>query len=208
MKHHVKVYSCLSFRNSVVWPTSEVDLRDLLLLPVWESCLDLAPLEERAFLDVLQQRHVYFLRFLRILTYVKVHFFVLGPEPIALRTSVFFGSTGAHDHCHVLFDDHLPKVVCRLRQWPLRRNNPPITLKLRIEISKRRVDKTGIDIVRVRPSCNIDSLLKSDPRLLICYDVDIPVSMMVFLGEELLGLHFLSFEERLKNLVISIDRIL
>lgn len=147
--HRFKVAQSLTVWDSVVRPTFKVNLSDSLhLIAIWN--LHFSSVKIWTFFNIFNQVNFYVFRLVFILTYVKFNsFFVIRPKLVALWSVLFHCFTCWYDHRHIVFYQHLPKVICRFRQRSLRSYDFCVSNWITLEC-KRRVYVACVDVVSIR----------------------------------------------------------
>ena len=94
----------------------------------------------------------------------------LWPKSVALVNSLFLGLTCAHNHRYIILPYHLPKMLCRLRQWTL--------ASYYLSFSHGRIHEAGIDVIGFWHLLKIDSFNELDSCVFIGENM-VPVPVFI-----------------------------
>lgn len=190
----------------MVRPALEVDLCNVLSSAVSFLNLHLSAVAKAAFLDFFEEVDEHAVIFFVILSDSELGLASRGPELVALCSSLLLETTGRYNHGDIVFNDHLPKVMRRFRQWSLRGNDLAISFYVSFQ-DERRVDVAGVDVVTLWFLFIVDAVCQLDSCLLVDIDIDVPVSLLIYLVNQLLLVDFFQLVESLKVRILSLHHL-
>jgi hypothetical protein len=177
----LKVLNSYTFRHSMIRPSRKVNLCNFMLWSILFDSRQFPPFKVLTLLSMLYELYLYPFFVFIILRNKEFELTTIlaRPELVAFISTVFFSLACTYNHCDILFNYHLPKLICSLWEWTLTRNDFPITFGFIVYVLKRWVDITRINVIRLWDLIENNTSVQLHSAFVVGQDIWVPVALLV-----------------------------